>query len=35
VPIYLFMVAASLAAWASLFVLPRALDAGGSDPRHD
>lgn len=35
VPIYIFMVAASLAAWASLFMLPRALDTGGSVPRHD
>jgi DHA1 family bicyclomycin/chloramphenicol resistance-like MFS transporter len=35
VPIYMFMVAASLAAWASLFMLPRALDTGGSAPRHD
>lgn len=35
VPIYIFMVGASLAAWASLFMLPRALDTGGSVPRHD
>lgn len=35
VPIYVFIVIASLAAWASLFVLPRALDTGGSDSQHD